>query len=155
MHKCPDGNQPLLWFSSVIHAKPCRAQAVQQQNPQRVWDVGEAAEFQAQPALMPHLKEMASSDLRLAASLGKGWKSFLLISTSALKNKPISYQSLAGDAAGREWQPVPRGKWKQGNAFQMLHLEFLPFPSPQCLASSQLHFLGWQGHPIYLQLPHL
>lgn len=82
--------------------------------------MGEVAGFQAQPALMPDLKkEMAISDVRLAASLGNGWKSFLLISTSALKNKSISYQSFAGDAAGREWQPVQRGKWKQGNAFQM------------------------------------
>lgn len=33
----------------------------------------EAAEFQAQPALVPHLKkEMEISDLRLAASLGNG-----------------------------------------------------------------------------------
>lgn len=76
---------------------------MQEQNPQRVSDMGEVAEFQAQPALMPDLKkEMDISDVRLAASLGNGWESFLLISTSALKNKSISYQSLAGDAAGRE-----------------------------------------------------
>lgn len=108
--------------------------------------MGEAAEFQAQPALVPHLKkEMEISDLRLAASLGNGWKSFLPISTPGLKNKSISYQSLAGNAAGREWQQfkgangsreMPSRCARQGLAHnKVIHLEFLPFPPPQGLAS--------------------
>lgn len=167
MHKCPDGNQSLL-CSSVI---PCKA--LLEQNPQRLGDMGEVAEIQAQPALMPHLKkEMEISDLRFAASLGNGWKSFLPTSTAALKNKSISYQSLAGDAAGREWQPVQeameagkrlpgvQGKgWHTTRWYTWSSCPFHPhnvWHLHELLLSST--FWGpqrRQGHPINLQLPHL
>lgn len=102
--------------------------------------MGEVAEFQAQPALMPDLKkEMDISDVRLAASLGNGWKSFLLISTSALKNKlfPISpwQEMLLGGSSNlfkgaNESREMPSRCARQGLAHnKVIHLEFLPFPS--------------------------